>query len=288
MADHVFVCYAREDGEFVLKLSAALRARGVNVWLDQWNIPTGADWDICIDNAIYDCARFLIVLSPASVESSEVRAELRTALDEAKPIVPILHQTCRIPRHLRLTQYVDFIGHAADESACVSPLLAVIADMLNSDDMVEIIDDFEGNLWSAHSGNEATCTVARCLGLHGRGMRLQASTTSSSSWWFAFKHLGGADWRAHASLRLVYRTAAGNQEWALGVKDKDGEVWWASVDASEDWRMADVPFSRLRLDPYDTPGNGKLDLDEVQEVRLRHVPETVGDVDLYVDSVVIH
>jgi hypothetical protein len=60
MGDHVFVCYAREDEAFVLKLAAHLRDRGVPVWLDQWEISSGTDWDQSIDNAIYDCARFLI------------------------------------------------------------------------------------------------------------------------------------------------------------------------------------------------------------------------------------
>ena len=108
MGDHIFICHARRDEDFVLKLAANLKERGVPVWLDQWDIPPGTDWDLTIDNAIYDCARFLIVLSPAAVASQEVRGELRTALDEDKPIVSVLYQACRIPRQLRLIQHVDF------------------------------------------------------------------------------------------------------------------------------------------------------------------------------------
>ena len=44
MADHVFICYARKDQDFVLKLAENLKERGVPVWLDQWNIPPGTDW----------------------------------------------------------------------------------------------------------------------------------------------------------------------------------------------------------------------------------------------------
>jgi hypothetical protein len=68
-------------------LAASLKNRGVPVWLDQWDIPSEADWDLTIDNALYNCSRFLIVLSLKSVESMEVRSELRTALGEKKPIV---------------------------------------------------------------------------------------------------------------------------------------------------------------------------------------------------------
>jgi hypothetical protein len=45
MGDHLFICYARQDQEFVLKLAANLKELGVPVWLDQWDIPASTDWD---------------------------------------------------------------------------------------------------------------------------------------------------------------------------------------------------------------------------------------------------
>jgi hypothetical protein len=126
MGDHVFICYAREDQGFVLKLAANLKERGARVWLDQWDIPASADWDLTIDNALYDCAQFLIVLSPAAVASGEVRGELRTALDENKPIVPVLYQTCRIPRRLKLIQYVDFTACGPDDGDTLGQVLRAL------------------------------------------------------------------------------------------------------------------------------------------------------------------
>jgi formylglycine-generating enzyme required for sulfatase activity len=127
MGDHVFICYAREDQDFVLKLAANLKERGVPVWLDKWDIPASADWDVTIDNALHDCAQFLIVLSPAAVASGEVRGELRTALDENKPVVPVLYQTCRIPRQLRLIQRVDFTSRGPDDGAALGQVLRALA-----------------------------------------------------------------------------------------------------------------------------------------------------------------
>ena len=126
MGDRVFICYDREDEEFVLKLAASLRSRDVPVWLDQWDIPSGADWDLTIDNALYDCSHFLIVLSLKSVESMEVRSELRTAIDEKKPIVPILYQSCRIPRQLRLIQRADFTSCSLDDSSALNQVLRAL------------------------------------------------------------------------------------------------------------------------------------------------------------------
>lgn len=126
MGNHVFVCYAREDEAFVLKLAARLKNLGVPIWLDQWDIPSGADWDLTIDNALYDCAQFLIVLSETSVKSLEVRSELRTVLDEKKPIVPILYQSCRIPRQLRLIQRADFTSCSPDDVVSLNQVLKAL------------------------------------------------------------------------------------------------------------------------------------------------------------------
>jgi NAD-dependent dihydropyrimidine dehydrogenase PreA subunit len=126
MADHVFTCYARKDESFVLKLALNLKQQGIRVWVDQWDIPYGADWDKAIDDALYDCAHFLIVLSPVAVDSREVRGEFLTALDENKPIVPVLYQRCRIPRQLRLIQYVDFTSRGPDDRTALGQALRAL------------------------------------------------------------------------------------------------------------------------------------------------------------------
>jgi len=120
----VFVCYAREDEKFALGLAANLKKRGVLVWLDQWNISSSSDWDRAIDDALRDSSHLLIVLSPASVESPEVRGELRMALDLQKSIIPVLHQHCEIPRRLRLLQFVDFISRQPDDRTALERTLA--------------------------------------------------------------------------------------------------------------------------------------------------------------------
>jgi hypothetical protein len=110
----VFISYARTDSDFVALLADALagplKQCGLSAWIDQRNILPGDDWDRAIDDAIRDCVRFLIVLSPAatvSEHSGEVRGELRLALGLQKEIVPVLHQPCEIPRQLLHTEYVD-------------------------------------------------------------------------------------------------------------------------------------------------------------------------------------
>jgi TIR domain len=109
MSDHVFVSYARQDEGFVLRLATDLKARGIAVWLDQWAITPGADWDQCIDRALAESFQVVAILSPAAVASKQVRAEIQLAVDApSKTVYPVLYQDCEVPRVLRLYQFLDF------------------------------------------------------------------------------------------------------------------------------------------------------------------------------------
>ena len=132
MSDHVFVCYAREDEDFAFKLAANLKNQGVPIWLDQWDILTSEDWDQTIDKALYGCKYFLIILSSTSVDSKEVRSELRTALDENKTIVPILYQSCQIPRQLKLIQYTDFVSRRHDDEEALGQVLRALRKAISA------------------------------------------------------------------------------------------------------------------------------------------------------------
>src|SRR5262245_32594656 len=106
MGGHTFICYARQDGDFVLRLATELKSCGISVWIDQWNIDAGQDWDETIDRSLREVATLLIDLSPAAVTSREVRGELRIALNLGKRIVPLIYRECEIPRQLQTVQYI--------------------------------------------------------------------------------------------------------------------------------------------------------------------------------------
>ncbi len=126
MKDKVFICYSRKDGDFVLKLAANLKSKGVPVWLDQWDIPTGANWPRAIDRALSECTRLLLVLSPASVESDDVQSEWLSALDETKVVLPILYRPCHIPFRLKSIQYIDFTSRSPDDERALEHLLSAL------------------------------------------------------------------------------------------------------------------------------------------------------------------
>jgi hypothetical protein len=104
----LFVSYSREDAAFAERLATDLRTRGLNVWFDRLDIPTGAPWDIEVEAGLRASQGALVVLSPTSVASQNVMDEVSFALSEGKRILPVLHRPCAIPLRLARLQYVDF------------------------------------------------------------------------------------------------------------------------------------------------------------------------------------
>jgi WD40 repeat protein len=107
-AQVAFFSYCREDSNFALRLAEDLKTSGALVWIDQLDIEPGKEWDNAIEKAVTQCQRMLLILSPASVSSRNVRNEIAFALDEQKSILPILYQDCTVPLQLRRIQSIDF------------------------------------------------------------------------------------------------------------------------------------------------------------------------------------
>jgi hypothetical protein len=104
----LFISYSRVDQAFALKLAKDLGARGFRVWIDQQAIPAGANWDVQVEEGIRKSDCVLAILSPASVDSQQVRDEVLLARHAGKKIFPILYQPCEAPMNLLRLQRVDF------------------------------------------------------------------------------------------------------------------------------------------------------------------------------------
>lgn len=107
-APAAFFSYCREDSDFALRLAEDLKAAGAPVWMDQLDIEGGQEWDSAVEDAVVRCPRMLLILSPASVKSKNVRNEIAFALDEGKTVIPVLYQDCAVPLQLRRIQHIDF------------------------------------------------------------------------------------------------------------------------------------------------------------------------------------
>jgi TolB-like protein len=62
----VFLSYASQDADAAVRIAEALRAAGVDVWLDQSELRGGDAWDAQIKKQIHECALFIPVISAAT------------------------------------------------------------------------------------------------------------------------------------------------------------------------------------------------------------------------------
>lgn len=102
-----FVSYCRQDADIALRLARDLKASGASVWLDQLDIVPGQRWDRAVEEALKVCRRMLVIVTPASVESTNVMDEVSFALEEQKVVIPVVYQPCAIPFRLRRLQRID-------------------------------------------------------------------------------------------------------------------------------------------------------------------------------------
>ena len=59
----VFLSYASQDAEAAARICSALRAGGIEVWLDQSELRGGDAWDRQIREQIHDCRLFIALIS---------------------------------------------------------------------------------------------------------------------------------------------------------------------------------------------------------------------------------
>lgn len=85
----IFLSYSRRDSELVCRLCGDLEASGLQVWMDRNDIEAGTHWRTSIVNGIESCKVFLLVVSAASQQSSNVAKEMSLAESNDKPILPV-------------------------------------------------------------------------------------------------------------------------------------------------------------------------------------------------------
>jgi|WetSurMetagenome_2_1015567.scaffolds.fasta_scaffold66011_1 ligand-binding sensor protein len=109
----VFLSHNTADKEFVRKLALDLKANGVTVWFDEWEMQVGDSLRVKIQEGIKGSGYFAVVLSPDSVQSKWVEVELNAGLERemrerAVFVLPILYKDCDIPPLLQDKIYADF------------------------------------------------------------------------------------------------------------------------------------------------------------------------------------
>jgi hypothetical protein len=104
----LFFSYSRLDSDFALRLAKDIRRAGVDIWIDQLDRPVGHHWVAAVVMALIESSCVLVILSPSSTASNNVKDEISFALDTGKKIIPVLLKECLAPFRLHRLQHIDF------------------------------------------------------------------------------------------------------------------------------------------------------------------------------------
>src|SRR5829696_6528365 len=106
MAPKAFVSHAAEDkARFVVPFAEKLRARGIDAWLDAWEmLPGDSIVDRIFDEGIGEAAALIVVLSEASLASAWVKEEMNAGvvnmIDRKTKLIPVLIEDVEVPQAL--------------------------------------------------------------------------------------------------------------------------------------------------------------------------------------------
>jgi len=111
----IFISYDHTDKEFAGKLAQSLRDAGAKIWIDETGIRVGDDYVETITAAIEEHEEFLVILTPAAVESRFVKLELRRAFKQQRALLGVMLRKCEVPFLVDDLHYIDFISFSYDE-----------------------------------------------------------------------------------------------------------------------------------------------------------------------------
>jgi len=107
----VFISYSRRDTETVDQIAEQMKEAGLDVWVDREAIKAGNTWRVQIVQAIDTCLAFVLMLSPNSAASDNVRREIDLAQDAEGPFLPLMLEPVKIPPEIRYQlagqQFID-------------------------------------------------------------------------------------------------------------------------------------------------------------------------------------
>jgi hypothetical protein len=91
------VSYVSSDRHLVLPIVERLQAAGVRVWIDFISIPPGANYGLEISKAIQACSALVLAITPAALQSRNVKQEIQLGWKHHRPYLPLLIEPTTLP-----------------------------------------------------------------------------------------------------------------------------------------------------------------------------------------------
>jgi sRNA-binding protein len=121
-AASIFISYSHADKELARALAAALKARGLRVWIDEGELKVGDSLIERIATAISEIDFFLALVSESSRQSNWCRKELALAVTgelgrEGVKVLPVRVDAAEMPEALRDVFYLELDAGNIDQVA---------------------------------------------------------------------------------------------------------------------------------------------------------------------------
>jgi len=113
MGVDVFISYVEEDSSVAMQLGDGLRRNGFSTWLYERDILPGVSYLVQTGDAIAACRAFLLLITPHSIGSHQVGAEVVRAFEEDKPFFPLRQDVSHKDLQRRQPAWRQAIGSSA-------------------------------------------------------------------------------------------------------------------------------------------------------------------------------
>ncbi len=109
----VFLSHNAQDKPRVRRLAERLKAAGLRVWFDEWNVLSGDIIALKVDEGLEQSRVLLLCISPHALASDWVGLEQSTSIHRdpanlGRRFVPLLLADCELPDTLRRYRYIDY------------------------------------------------------------------------------------------------------------------------------------------------------------------------------------
>ncbi len=118
----VFLSHNSKDKPAVRELAEALRARGLKVWLDEWELVPGRPWQEALEEVVETTRSSAVLVGKDGLgpwQDAEMRSCLTEFVASNLPVIPVLLPDApsepRLPLFLRRFTWVDLRGGLTEE-----------------------------------------------------------------------------------------------------------------------------------------------------------------------------
>ncbi len=133
MSEQILISHSSKDNESAQRVKKVLEDNGFSCWLDNDDIPPGADYIARIAKAMRECNVVVVLVSKNSESSKWVKKEVTTANDQNKLVIPYMLQDFQPDDEFSLVlgnaQRVS--GYGSKEEEALRRVITAIHDYIN-------------------------------------------------------------------------------------------------------------------------------------------------------------